>query len=221
MMDIFKQIDVDNSQTIERDELINFLKKIEVNIENVTIISDLHTSTFKKMKTWAEINEDEEIKLEEGSLSAVEKVRKELGEFKFDEPEEKDKPVKKSLNKKISYEGETDDKGFKDGRGVQTWPDGTTYEGHWKNGKANGRGRLIHAEGDVQEVDWVDGKAEGKGFYRHADGSMYDGGWKDDKQHGYGSESFPDGSTYVGQYFDGEKHGQGKFVWKNGDVYVG
>ena len=97
----------------------------------------------------AEIPDDEEIKLEEGSLSAVEKVRKQLGEFKYDEVEEKDKPVKKSLNKKISYEGETDDKGFKDGRGVQTWPDGTTYEGHWKNGKANGRGRLIHAEGDV------------------------------------------------------------------------
>lgn len=135
---------------------------------------------------------------EEANMSAVQKVRKELGEFTYDEPEQTDKPVKKSLNKRISYEGETDEKGFKDGRGVQTWPDGTVYEGHWKNGKANGRGRLIHAEGDVQEVDWVDGKADGKGYYLHADGSKYEGGWKDDMQHGNGYETFPDGSCYQG-----------------------
>ena len=131
-------------------------------------------------------------------LTIVEKLRKELGEFTYDDQEESDKPVKKSLNKRISYEGETDEKGFKDGRGLQTWPDGTVYEGHWKGGKANGRGRLIHAEGDVQEVDWVDGKASGHGYYLHADGSKYTGGWKDDKQHGDGHETFPDGSVYEG-----------------------
>jgi len=31
------------------------------------------------------------------------------------------------------------------------WPDGSKYEGMWKNGKANGRGRMTHANGDVYE----------------------------------------------------------------------
>jgi hypothetical protein len=30
--------------------------------------------------------------------------------------------------------------------GVLIWPDGSIYEGWWKNNRANGLGRLIHAE---------------------------------------------------------------------------
>jgi len=41
--------------------------------------------------------------------------------------------------------------GKKDGRGIQTWIDGSFYEGYWKNGMSNGRGRLIHSIGDVYE----------------------------------------------------------------------
>ena len=32
----------------------------------------------------------------------------------------------------------------KDGRGVQVWPDGSKYEGYWRDNQANGQGRLIH-----------------------------------------------------------------------------
>lgn len=49
----------------------------------------------------------------------------------------------------------------REGRGVQIWPDGSIYEGYWKNDKANGRGRLIHADGDVYLGEWVEDKAEG------------------------------------------------------------
>lgn len=37
------------------------------------------------------------------------------------------------------------------GRGIQTWIDGSRYEGYWKNDKANIRGKLIHADGDIYE----------------------------------------------------------------------
>lgn len=35
------------------------------------------------------------------------------------------------------------------GRGKQHWPDGSVYEGYWRNHTANGKGRLIHADGDA------------------------------------------------------------------------
>jgi hypothetical protein len=53
----------------------------------------------------------------------------------------------------------------REGRGVQIWPDGSIYEGHWALDKANGRGRLIHADGDVYEGGWNEDKAEGYGIY--------------------------------------------------------
>jgi hypothetical protein len=52
---------------------------------------------------------------------------------------------------------------IKEGRGIEIWPDGSIYEGWWKDDKPNGKGREIKANGDI-----------------------YDGNWKDDKAHGFG-----------------------------------
>ena len=40
---------------------------------------------------------------------------------------------------------------IRQGKGRQIWPDGSMYEGWWKENKANGKGRLIHADGDVYD----------------------------------------------------------------------
>lgn len=61
------------------------------------------------------------------------------------------------------------------GRGVQLWPDGSRYEGFWREGQACGPGRLIHANGDCYEGIWREGQACGQGIYVHADGSRYIG----------------------------------------------
>lgn len=89
-----------------------------------------------------------------------------------------------TLENGAEYEGEWSESGQKDGRGVQTWVDGSLYEGYWKADKANGRGRLIHADGDVYDGEWKDDKAHGFGEYRHIDGARYEGYWFEDKQHG-------------------------------------
>ena len=72
----------------------------------------------------------------------VKKIHNELPPFKFiDYPSDGTKRVfrkKEMLHNGIEYEGEWNDKGEKDGRGIQVWPDGSIYEGHWKKGKANG-----------------------------------------------------------------------------------
>ena len=34
------------------------------------------------------------------------------------------------------------------------WPDGSMYEGWWKDDKMYGEGRIIHADGDVYDGTW-------------------------------------------------------------------
>ena len=38
------------------------------------------------------------------------------------------------------------------------WDDKSTFEGFWRNDKANGRGRMIYADGSIYEGSWLDGK---------------------------------------------------------------
>ncbi len=149
-----------------------------------------------------------------------------LGVFKYNKPLE---PEDEELENRGPYEldngaiyiGHWSKAGLRHGQGIQLWPDGSKYEGYWKDDMANGRGRLIHADGDVYEGDWRNDKAEGEGTYTHMDGAQYVGQWYDDKQHGYGVETWPDGAKYEGDYSGGKKHGKGKFHWADNSVYEG
>ena len=107
------------------------------------------------------------------------------------------------------------------GKGKQIWPDGSIYEGYWRDDQVEGYGRLIHADGDYYEGEWLNDKAHGKGKYIHLDGSFYEGEWVRDKQEGHGVEKSADGSIYTGEFVEGMKHGKGKIVWPNGSSYSG
>ena len=58
------------------------------------------------------------------------------------------------LEKGVIYEGEWDEKGLRDGRGVQTWPNGSFYEGYFVDDCADIKGRLIHSDLDLYEGEW-------------------------------------------------------------------
>ena len=64
------------------------------------------------------------------------------------------KKPKVKLESGAHYEGEWDEQGRKDGRGIQVHADGSIYEGYWKEDFAHGRGRLIHTDGDVYNGEW-------------------------------------------------------------------
>ena len=86
----------------------------------------------------------------------VHDLKKKLPAFIYDEAslkEDLEREVKKIVkDSEWVYEGQVNSNtGKKDGRGIQTWIDGSFYEGYWKNGMSNGRGRLIHSIGDVYE----------------------------------------------------------------------
>ena len=66
-------------------------------------------------------------------------------------------------------------------QGTKAFPDGGTYTGEFKDGKANGQGT-----------------------FTGADGSTYTGEWKDNKRNGQGTMTWADGETYTGELKDGE-----------------
>ena len=77
-----------------------------------------------------------------------------LSAFNFDpQPASYNKAVLTSRNEE-GYSGEYNDKGQKDGQGMEWRPDGTIYEGYWGQNKPEGRGRIILAGGDIYEGEW-------------------------------------------------------------------
>lgn len=53
---------------------------------------------------------------------------------------------------------------MKEGYGIQTWPDGSVYEGDWLKNEANGKGKFIYANGDVYEGSWKMGRQVGMAY---------------------------------------------------------
>lgn len=53
--------------------------------------------------------------------------------------------------------------GFRDGSGCQVWPDGSFYEGFWKEDKMHGFGRMVYADSDIYEGHWKENYMHGNG----------------------------------------------------------
>lgn len=52
-----------------------------------------------------------------------------------------------------------------DGVGIMFWPDGTKFEGQFRENKANGKGRKIYSNGEFYVGEFKDDKCHGKGVY--------------------------------------------------------
>ena len=211
---IFNQIDEDGNQSIERDELFNFLK-VRNYLDLSQIINVKPEPKRRNTLTIVRQREDDEVENVDYSNSLfrnrVKMIQSSLKPFNFDiyAPPPKTRVTKQNLilDNGVEYEGEWNEDGEKDGKGVQVWVDGTLYEGYWLNGKANGKGRMIHADGDVYQGFFKDDKAHGPGTYKHADGTIYEGKWNQDIQHGTGKETWTNGDYYEGDYVQGKKQG--------------
>ena len=108
----------------------------------------------------------------------------------------------------------------KNGPGTETYEDGSSYVGVFKDGERNGQGTYNYSDGDKYEGEWKDGKYHGQGTYTFKDGSKYVGEWKDDKYHGQGTwfgKGEWKGQKYEGEYKDG-KEWNGKLYDKNGNI---
>ena len=93
-----------------------------------------------------------------------------------------------------------------DGQGLQVYPDGSTYTGQWKNGKAHGLGNFSTHLGKYSG-QFLEGKAHGRGTYECAKGTKIEGEWISDVLSGHAVELRPDGYRLEVNYVNGRREG--------------
>jgi hypothetical protein len=129
----------------------------------------------------------------------------------------------------------------KNGTGTFAYPDGSKYEGSFRNGKFEGQGVFYFTNGDVYTGQFSNSYPHGAGVLVYADGSQDSGDWRQgefigeslvengktgciqgDCQDGKGTYVFKEGSAkYVGDFQKGMPHGFGVCTYANGDRYRG
>jgi len=123
------------------------------------------------------------------------------------------------------YVGEIED-GKPNGQGTYSFPDGSSYEGDWKDdkyyeGEYHGQGTYTYPDGRMYVGEFKDGEKNGQGTYTYPYGNKYVGEYKDGEKNGQGTYSFPDGEKYEGEFKDDKRNGQGTLTYPNGEKYVG
>ena len=99
------------------------------------------------------------------------------------------------------------------GYGVFEWINGEIYRGQWNNHQRNGYGTHISIEGNKYYGYWENNLRNGKGLMIYTNGRSYDGGWKNGFKQGYGISKWDDGMTvYKGEWMNNQKNGKGKMV---------
>ena len=76
------------------------------------------------------------------------------------------------------------------GRGLMVWPDGSQYEGEWKDNERHGEGSHLTSNGAIYQGRFVHGVKEGPGVLTYIDGNSYVGDWENDNIKGVGIFNF-------------------------------
>lgn len=199
----------------------------------------IHASSIKKEEK-KNILSDETIeeKIPSSDLNQNAKVLKNWKNNKKD----------KTYLEKNSYSGITNCKGnlresFHQCYGAFKYPNQTSYQGMWVNGKMNGTGVYTFDngttfKGEFKEDDTVYGtyqyingdkysgefknyQPEGQGTMIYSDGTKVTGQINNGAFNGQGSIIFIYGNKYIGGIKNSEFHGEGTYSWANGDTYTG
>jgi hypothetical protein len=105
------------------------------------------------------------------------------------------------------------------GQGKKISPNGTTWEGEFKEDELI-KGRKIGRD-ETLEGDFQDGKLNGQGKVVFFDGETWEGTFKEGLLHGEGKIAFRNGETREGTFQDDRLNGQGKITKANGEVWEG
>lgn len=119
------------------------------------------------------------------------------------------------------YIGQRDGKGYINGKGLMTFPNGDSYDGMWKKGEFHGEGTYVFAtQGYSYTGEWKNGNIKGHGIFRFNNGNVMEGDWTS-MGTGTGYLIFADGTRYDGPFVNGAPQGEGRKVWANGNRYEG
>lgn len=109
--------------------------------------------------------------------------------------------------------------GKPDGLGQMNYANGSSYKGHWKDGKWSGEGLYVNLSDSIFAV-WKNGKANGDVVYR-THGLFFEGTFVENSPVGIGNLATEDGSFFSGSWVDGKRCGMGEMFFPNGDKYSG
>jgi hypothetical protein len=130
----------------------------------------------------------------------------------------------------------------RNGKGIFTYPDGSKYQGEFRNGKLDGWGAWFYPNGDRYVGAFRENLKHGKGTLYREDGSKVAGIWEEgefarsnlaeeqiregcisgDCAEGKGTYVFKNAeASYTGTFFNGFPHGRGVCLYANGDRYEG
>lgn len=103
---------------------------------------------------------------------------------------------------------------MKFGVGKFHYPDGSRYEGDWKNDHKQGFGAYYYPNGDIYEGAWFKGRRHGLGTYLFADTqTKFMGTWVEGVITGPGQIIYPR-QRYHGSWTKGMPKGPGCFVFE-------
>ncbi|XP_060738572.1 ankyrin repeat and MYND domain-containing protein 1 isoform X2 [Tachysurus vachellii] len=109
----------------------------------------------------------------------------------------------------------------RNGTGVQTWTDGSRYEGDFLNGLKHGNGTFIWPNGECFEGSFYKDYRHGRGTYFWPDGSQFIGKFYLNLKEGYGIHLFPNGTNFKGLYHANERFGPGVMSYPDGRQDLG
>ena len=123
------------------------------------------------------------------------------------------------------YEGEVDEKGFREGYGIYHYIEGVHsdaefYEGEWRHDLKEGRGIYRWESGNEYDGEWENDCRNGTGTLYYKNGGRYEGGWLNDKRHGYGVYTYTSGQWYEAEWDHGNAY-WAVYHWPNGDKCEG
>lgn len=111
-----------------------------------------------------------------------------------------------------------------EGHRLETYEDGSVYEGMHARGLRHGRG-VWRSDEESYEGQWADDHRHGFGRQMWRDGRVFVGQFSDGSFGGHGRMEWrsPGGelTVFEGQYVADLKHGHGRFQWPDGRVYDG
>lgn len=107
------------------------------------------------------------------------------------------------------------------GQGKAHLPDGSIYEGEFKDGLFYGEGALEWDNGTIYKGGFEKGLMHGKGKIKSKDRYIYVGEFQNGYMQGEGHFKSSNGQVYTGGFFAGDFSGRGKYTTYNGDTYEG
>lgn len=118
------------------------------------------------------------------------------------------------------YQGAFKD-GLFHGQGSLTWTNKAWYKGEFKQGLFNGKGEMQTFIGDRYTGNFKEGAFSGDGKLVFSFGDIYEGEFLKDNPHGQGVYTSDTGDVFSGEFSEGNFTGKGTITYRNGNVYTG